>query len=1009
MFLEILALSLVGFLLFYRWVTTDPYPALKGRTGHWLFGILLETLEYKKRKKLFELFDSLVDLGPIFKTRGLLGKVIIGINDASVAKRVLSEPEDLMPFALFVIPSGETWKKHRKLLQPGFGPVHLNHTVRVAVESTKPLIESMKQGKTVNVYEMSNAFALDVIGQVAFGHDFKAVLSFVNGKSSDGEKKMSDMTHRFGLPQLLWSWVNVPKDGKKCTDVKEYFEQVMFPVMRERKEAIRKGTVDQKDWGMDVLQRLLIAEESLTTANSVTSIAYELSQHPEIQEKMFREIESVLKPGVDINMETLGQMKYVEAVIKEGLRVHSVVAALPRVIVKDTRVNVFIALLHKNPLYWDEPEKFNPDRWEKQPVPGSYMPFGDGPMNCIGQKMAMIEMKVILIQLVRQFKMTLVPDQKINFLSAITYGLKEGLLVHLSITDVEQVTLRWSLDDWKRDFPLVRQGNSFETRLYALKDGQKVEYKYVLWKEGKIFFPMDVLRSNFEQQLPSILKEIQKSEYVAMDLEFTGIGDQGKAELLDSLQDRYDRVKFTATNFIPTQVGLCCFQKAEDGYRAKAYNFYIFPKTNKYVGEYDFLSQATSLNFLAENKFDFNKWIYEGIPWLNRTNEREAKAKLLSRDLDQEMTLDEKAHTYLAEVYQKIDQWLQLGGEKCLILKIGNPYHKRLVHQEVRKKYNGFVATKSRTGSNKMEVSRLTSEQREEHMAKTASAIIEKEIDDLVGFRKILDAVSESKIPIIGHNCYLDLAFLVQHFYQPLPKTVLEFKTVVHDIFPAVYDSKYVAHGFPELTLVVSSTLDETAEDAFHEAGFDSYVTGFCFLRMIDYTVHDAINAPNTSNIFVMTGFPQDWKTKDVISQFKEVGYVNVKWVNDQMCYIIVRDPAKIEIAEQLCSKPELPFGLRPYTTRWEPITDTQQERQEWKQKVFEPAAPKPQTPAAIDETVQDALLVDETVKDEVKVKQSATQLPKMRKEQDRKRKGVHIRFEDPPESKKQKRECVIQ
>ena len=55
------------------------------------------------------------------------------------------------------------------------------------------------------------------------------------------------------------------------------------------------------------------------------------------------------------------------------------------------------------------------------------MPFGDGPMICLGQKMVMIEMKVIIAKLVRKFSFSLVPNQSLDFSLSITLGLRDGL------------------------------------------------------------------------------------------------------------------------------------------------------------------------------------------------------------------------------------------------------------------------------------------------------------------------------------------------------------------------------------------------------------------------------------------------------------------------------------------------------------------------------------------------------------------------------------------------------
>jgi cytochrome P450 len=81
-----------------------------------------------------------------------------------------------------------------------------------------------------------------------------------------------------------------------------------------------------------------------------------------------------------------------------------------------TRIIVPIYLLHRHPDYWSEPESFKPERWlnsdqtERKFQPFAYLPFSAGSRNCIGQRFAMWEAKLILAPIIRDFEMTLSPS-----------------------------------------------------------------------------------------------------------------------------------------------------------------------------------------------------------------------------------------------------------------------------------------------------------------------------------------------------------------------------------------------------------------------------------------------------------------------------------------------------------------------------------------------------------------------------------------------------------------------
>ncbi|KAJ3332167.1 hypothetical protein HDU91_003159 [Kappamyces sp. JEL0680] len=138
--------------------------------------------------------------------------------------------------------------------------------------------------------------------------------------------------------------------------------------------------------------------------------------------------------------ETVMAIKYLDNLLRETQRLHSIVGAVGRTAAQDvtvmgkefpkgTRFQIYIRAIHTNPKYYKDPESFLPDRWNEPQVPGAFLPFGDGPHNCIGRKLAEIEFKVVLFQLVKKYKFALAPGAKIEYFTTITHGLKDGLEV----------------------------------------------------------------------------------------------------------------------------------------------------------------------------------------------------------------------------------------------------------------------------------------------------------------------------------------------------------------------------------------------------------------------------------------------------------------------------------------------------------------------------------------------------------------------------------------------------
>ena len=145
---------------------------------------------------------------------------------------------------------------------------------------------------------------------------------------------------------------------------------------------------------------------------------------------------------------------------------------------------------------------------------------------------------------------------------------------------------------------------------------------------------VEVTQNNFQQTLPQIQEMIKKCSFFAIDSEFTGLEASSATEktLFDSPEERYLKLKHNAEAFSITQFGLACFTPEQQDiqsnkYSAEVFNFYLLPRP---IGSYDprFQLQVSSIQFLCKNSFDFNKYLYEGIPYLNETLENQLRKEM---------------------------------------------------------------------------------------------------------------------------------------------------------------------------------------------------------------------------------------------------------------------------------------------------------------------------------------------------------------------------------------------
>ncbi|MBW4659257.1 MAG: cytochrome P450 [Drouetiella hepatica Uher 2000/2452] len=164
-----------------------------------------------------------------------------------------------------------------------------------------------------------------------------------------------------------------------------------------------------------------------TTSNLLSWLVYELGAHPEWQSRLRSEQDAILKDA-PLDMTHLKQLSHLTNVLKEGERLYPPVYGMPRGVVKDIEyagyripagwyVDVSPMLTHRLPELYAEPDRFDPDRFappreEDKQHPFALVGFGSGPHGCLGFEFAQMEMRVILLTLLRQYSWTVTPERE---------------------------------------------------------------------------------------------------------------------------------------------------------------------------------------------------------------------------------------------------------------------------------------------------------------------------------------------------------------------------------------------------------------------------------------------------------------------------------------------------------------------------------------------------------------------------------------------------------------------
>ncbi|KAL7027301.1 hypothetical protein ACKWTF_005400 [Chironomus riparius] len=184
-----------------------------------------------------------------------------------------------------------------------------------------------------------------------------------------------------------------------------------------------------------------------TSSSTSNFCLFELSRHPEIQKQVQDEIDKVTKKAnsKEITYDMLGDMKFLECCIDEALRKYPIVPSLSRECSKDHTfpgtkytiekgTSVFIPVLgfHRDPEIYENPMEFRPERFLDSPTGNGksngvfYLPFGDGPRNCIGARMGKLQTKLGLAMILSKFSFELADKSLMH--GELEYDTKNTIL-----------------------------------------------------------------------------------------------------------------------------------------------------------------------------------------------------------------------------------------------------------------------------------------------------------------------------------------------------------------------------------------------------------------------------------------------------------------------------------------------------------------------------------------------------------------------------------------------------
>ncbi|EFA12854.2 cytochrome P450 6j1 [Tribolium castaneum] len=424
----------------------------------------------------------------------ILDKPCLLIRDPKLIKKILvndfqyfydrnavnNKRDDPISTHILFILKNPDWRELRTKMTPVFTSSKIKIMSELienaSHEMTNYLNNHIKDYNSVEMRDVCLKFTVDVIGSTIFGvqaNSFKDE----NSQFSSVAKRLIDWddivtAFRFRCYLLAPLFVNLFRMKLFPPDCVNFLKNTFLDIMDKRSVSnkSRNDLIDillqMKNDNRNFIEGDILVSQALmffvagfeTTSSTMGFALYEFARNPDIQDKIRNEIKDISDKYGDIKYDSLKEMEYLDMCVKEVLRKYPVVPFLDRkcnttytipdtnvTIDKDTPIFIPSLALHYDPQYFPNADIFDPERFSSNNKTGidsfAYLPFGEGPRNCIGARFGLLTAKLGLVHILKEFVVSC--NEKSN--EKIKFNPKGMVLsalngINLKLSKVEKAT-----------------------------------------------------------------------------------------------------------------------------------------------------------------------------------------------------------------------------------------------------------------------------------------------------------------------------------------------------------------------------------------------------------------------------------------------------------------------------------------------------------------------------------------------------------------------------------------
>src|SRR5918911_1504332 len=382
----------------------------------------------------------------------LVKDVLVTHNQNFKKGRALQRSKRLLGEGLLTS-EGEFHRRQRRLAQPAFHRARINSYGAVMTSTAARNASRWRDGEQLNISQEMMRLTLAIVARTLFDADVESEADEIGAALTSVMElfdflllPFSELLERLPLPH-----------ARRFQRAKQRLDATIYRIIEERRRSnedrgdllsmLMSARDEEGDGGQmtdaqvrDEVMTIFLAGHE-TTANALTWTWYLLSEHPSVEAKLHAELNAVLA-GREPTVEDVPRLRYTEMVVAESMRLYPPAWAVGRLAVEDHEVGGYLIprgslvlvsqyVMHRDPRFWPDPERFDPARWTPEAKASrpqfSYFPFGGGVRRCIGEGFAWMEGVLVISTLAQRWRLRLDAGQRVEPQPMVTLRPRRGV------------------------------------------------------------------------------------------------------------------------------------------------------------------------------------------------------------------------------------------------------------------------------------------------------------------------------------------------------------------------------------------------------------------------------------------------------------------------------------------------------------------------------------------------------------------------------------------------------